>query len=108
MVVSSLLSLSTLGVTLLALKNKNIKTNLSKIKLNLDEAAWFKEYKKLCNEFGVKIREIGEIGGAADHYEELLLKKTNPEEYVRYLKDRKLKADLNETKAKILEELDKL
>ena len=99
----ALLGLATLSTALL-LKKSNIGNKI-KIKKQI-EAPWYTEYKNLCEKFNLKIRECGKIGGAADHYEELLLRNSNPVKYQKYLKDRAMRATTEE-KARILEELDR-
>ena len=99
----ALLGLATLSTALL-LKKNNIGNRIQ-IKKQI-EAPWYTEYRNLCEKFNIKVRECGKVGGAADHYQELLLKNNNPAEYQKYLKERAMRATTEE-KARVLEELDR-
>ena len=68
---------------------------------------WVDDYIKLCQKYGKKIRSTDGVAGNWQHYQELLLRDTNPEQYKRYLADREIKAKTDET-ARILKELDEM
>lgn len=67
---------------------------------------WYKNYLKLCKEYGVSPRACGK-GGAWDHFYELSLRKNDPKAYDSYIRIRAKRTSLSE-KAKLLELLEKL
>ena len=104
LIASSLACLSLIGASLLLSKKGHLKkTALAQYV----ESPWYSEYKNLCKKFNVKVREVGITGGAADHYQELVLRNNDPEKYQKYLKQRAIRS-LDNEKARILEDFDKL
>ena len=108
----SLVGLSCLALTAaLAIKNKKradiLKQHpLAGMTMKLSDP-WVDDYIKLCQKYGKKIRSTDGVAGNWQHYQELLLRETNPEQYKRYLADREIKAKTDET-ARILKELDEM
>lgn len=109
LLLTSLAGLGCITLALIKAKQKNkIKElyPLKDMKLVLTDP-WVDDYIKLCKKHGKRIRTTDGTAGDWQHYQELLLKDTNPEKYKRYLADRKIKAKTDET-ARLLEELDKM
>ncbi len=113
MLLGALVGLGTIGLAACyAIKTKQKAKILEKFPLNTTKIVltdpWVDDYIKLCRKYGKKVR-TAEDGVAGDwlHYQELLLKDTNPEKYKRYLADREIKAKTDET-TRILKELDEM
>lgn len=65
-------------------------------------ASWYKDYLKLCKEYGVSPRPCGVKGGAGDHWFELCMRRNAPYAYERYLRIQQYRAKYDE-KGMILE-----
>ncbi len=65
-------------------------------------ASWYKDYLKLCKEYGVSPRPCGVKGGAGDHWFELCMRRNDPQAYEWYLRIQQYRAKYDE-KGMILE-----